>query len=226
MTSWSMVPSTTPMARASSWVRSAVVRSVGWGEVDEVVGPLAHDLGVADGARGAADDTEPAVADLVAVAVGAVQDVAGPPLAQPRDVGELVAQAGGDQEAPCRDPLPVGEEDPEAGSAVGHQVGDGAVRRSRRRSSSTSSPADGQQLGGRETVAGEVAVHVGGRGVARRAGVDHEDAAPGAGEDQGGGQAGGASADDRYVVLTHAPRLEAGRAVANERCCSWESGVR
>ena len=57
-----------------------VGEDVGWGEVDEVVGPLAHDLGVPDGARCAADDAEPAVADLVAVAVGAVQDVAGPPV--------------------------------------------------------------------------------------------------------------------------------------------------
>ena len=94
---------------------------VGRGEVDEVVGPLADDLGVPDGARGAADDAEPAVADLVAVAVGAVQDVAGPPVAQPGDVGQLVAQAGGDQQPPGRDPLPVGEQRPEPGPAVRHE---------------------------------------------------------------------------------------------------------
>ena len=81
MTSWSMVPSTTPMARATQLGPLGGGEGVGWGEVDEVVGPLPDDLGVADGARGAADDAEPAVADLVAVAVGAVQDVAGPPVA-------------------------------------------------------------------------------------------------------------------------------------------------
>ena len=85
------------------------------------MGPLPNDLRVPDGARGAADDAEPAVADLVAVAVGAVQDVARPPVAQPWDVRQLVAQAGGDQEPPCRDPLPVGEEDPEAVAAVRRQ---------------------------------------------------------------------------------------------------------
>jgi hypothetical protein len=31
---------------------------VGWGEADEVVGPLAHDLGVPDGARGATEHAE------------------------------------------------------------------------------------------------------------------------------------------------------------------------
>ena len=79
------------------------------------MGPLADDLGVADGARRAAENAEPPVADLVAVAVRAVQDVAGPPVAKTRDVGQLVAQAGGDEQSPRRDPLPVGEQDPEAG---------------------------------------------------------------------------------------------------------------
>ena len=41
-----------------------------------------------------------------------------------------------------------------------------------------------QQLGGRESVAGEEAVHVLGGGVARFAGVHDRDAASGAGQDQ------------------------------------------
>ena len=198
---------------------------VGWREVDEVVRPLAHDLGVPDGTRRAPDDAEPAVADLVAVAVGAVQDVAGPPVAEPGDVRQLVAQPGRDQQPPRRDPLTVGEEDPEPAAAVGHEVGDGAgddlaaVPRDL-------VPAGGEQLGGWQAVAGEVAVHVGGRGVARLARVDHEDLAAGAGEDQGCGQAGGASADDGYVVMTHAPRLEPRGPFANERCRFRETGVR
>ena len=113
-----MVPSTMPMARASSSVRSVSVEDAGRGEVDEVVGPLADDLRVADGAWGSTEDAELTVADLVAVAVRAVQDVAGPPVAQARDVGQLVAQAGRDQQAPCRDLLPVVEQDPELASAV------------------------------------------------------------------------------------------------------------
>ena len=111
------------------------------------MGPLAHDLGVADGAGSAAEDAELSVADLVAVAVGAVQDVAGPPLAQARDVRQLVAQAGRDQQPPGRDPLPVREQDPEPAPAVRHELGDGAgddlaaVARHL-------VPAGGQQLGG------------------------------------------------------------------------------
>ena len=56
---------------------------VGRGEVDEVVGPLADDLGVPDGARSAADDAELAVADLVAVAVRGSAGRRGPTVAQP-----------------------------------------------------------------------------------------------------------------------------------------------
>ena len=157
---------------------------VGRGEVDEVVGPLANDLGVADRARAATEDAELAVADLVAVAVGAVQDVAGPPVAEPGDVGQLVAQAGRDQQPPCRDPPPVGEEGPEPACAVGHQVGDGAVDDVAAVAADLVA-AGGQQLGGWHAVAGEVAVHVGGRGVARRAGVDHEDRCGGRGRGPG-----------------------------------------
>ena len=44
---------------------------------------------------------------------------------------------------------------------------------------------------------------MGGRGVARLAGVDDRDPAAGPGQDQGCGQAGGAAADDHDVVLVH-----------------------
>ena len=69
-------------------------------------------------------------------------------------------------------------------------------------------------------------MQVGGRRVARPPGVDHQDRAAGPGEDQGCGQTGGASADDGYVVLTHAPRLGLARQITYERCRLRESGVR
>ncbi len=106
-----------------------------------------------------------------------------------------------------------------------HEVGDGAVDDVAAVAVHLAA-AGGQQLAGWDAVAGEVAVHVGGGGVARRTGVHHQDLAAGAGEDQGCGQARGASADDHYVVLTHAPRLEPRGPFAYERCCFWETGVR
>src|SRR3954454_11308638 len=75
---------------------------VGWGEVDEVVGPLPDDLGVADGAVCAAENAELLVADLVAVAVRAVQDVAGPAISPTGHVSEQVPPTGGHKPCPDR----------------------------------------------------------------------------------------------------------------------------
>ena len=47
-----------------------------------------------------AEDAEGLVAYLVAVAVGAVEEVSAPPLSHTGHVGHLVAQAGGDQDPP------------------------------------------------------------------------------------------------------------------------------
>ena len=87
-------------------------------------------------------------------------------------------------------------------SAVGHEVGDGAVDDLAAVALHLVA-AGGQQLGGWHAVTGEEAVHVGGRGVARAPGVHHQDRAAGAGKHQGCGQAGGAAADDHYVVVIH-----------------------
>ena len=119
------------------------------------------------------------------MAVGAVEEVATPALAHARDVGEHVAEPGGDQQPARADHVALGQLDVEAGGIVAGRayVGDpsgddvGAV------------PGDllasqPRQLGWREPVAGEEAVHVLGGGVARFAGVDDRDAAPGPGQDQ------------------------------------------
>ena len=88
-----------------------------------------------------------------------------------------------------------------------------------------------EQLGRGSPVAGEEALHVRGRGVARRAGVDDDHAAPGAAEHERRGQAGGAAADDRHVIGlrfgfgVHAHSVEAGGADGRFRCGFWESPV-
>ena len=52
-----------------------------------------------------AEHAEGLVADLPAVAVRAVQQVLAPPLADAGDVGELVADAGGDEDRGARSGL-------------------------------------------------------------------------------------------------------------------------
>ena len=60
---------------------------------------------------------------------------------------------------------------------------------------------DGGQLRRRQALVAEVAVHVGGRGVARLAGVDDDHRPALAPELERGGQAGGRSADDGDVAV-------------------------
>ena len=56
----------------------------------DVVGELAEEQSLVAGHRGGAQDGDPLVADLPAVAVGAVQHVPAPPLGEPGHVGQLV----------------------------------------------------------------------------------------------------------------------------------------
>ena len=72
------------------------------GEEHHVVRPLADDVrvrhGVLGGGEAPGEDAQGPVLDLVAVAVGAVEDVATPPLPHTRDVRDDVAQPGRDQD--------------------------------------------------------------------------------------------------------------------------------
>jgi len=134
---------------------------LGVGEVDDVVGPLAHDLRVLDRARAGADDAEGLVADFVAVAIGAVEQVTAPPLRHAGDVGDAVDDAGGDEDPPSCQRPPVPEMDGEAGVDPDDHVIDevDAVALDLR------SP-DGEELRRREAVARQVPLHVRGGGVA------------------------------------------------------------
>ena len=64
------------------------------------VGQLAPEPGRVPGQRTHGEDADRLVADLVAVAVGAVQDVTAPAFGDARDVGQPVLEAGGDQHPP------------------------------------------------------------------------------------------------------------------------------
>ena len=83
-------------------------------DVHEVVGPLADDLGVADRRGRAAEHAELPVSHLEAVAVGAMQDIAGPSLAEAGNVRDLIAQAGRDEEPSRRDRTALVQHDAEA----------------------------------------------------------------------------------------------------------------
>ncbi len=133
------------------------------------------------------------------MAVGAVHDVATPPLPQPGYVGQLVHQPGGHQQ-PARPHRPaVGEREPEA--VVLPRRGDDLAGDDLSAVPAHLGAAALQQLGGRDPVVAQQAVHPLGRRVARRSGVDHQDRAAGAGQHQGPVQPGGAATEHHDVVL-------------------------
>ena len=112
-------PSTMPMARAASCSRSSAVRLPVW-----VKNTTSSDHWRIRSACCTASGVPPStprrlVADLVAVAVGAVQQVAAPALAHAGEVGELVAEPGGDQHPPGDNGCTVGQRELEAALVAG-----------------------------------------------------------------------------------------------------------
>ena len=148
---------------------------------DHVVGQLAEQQRLVRGHRRGREDDDGLVAHLPAVAVGAVQDVAAPPLGQAGHVGQLVADPGGDEHAarPTSRPPSVVTRKPvgRRRTAPTDAVGEPARR--------TAPPRRGRSRAARAAGAlpAQVVVRVARGGVARAAGVDRR--APTAGTGPG-----------------------------------------
>jgi hypothetical protein len=114
------------------------------------------------------------VTDLVAVAVRAVQHVLAPALAHARDLGQLVAQAGGHHHPASLERRAAGQVHQEAAVDVLHLALEQLYA-----IFSHLGPTRRQQLRRGHPVPGQKPVQVRGRGVARLPGVDHGHAPPG-----------------------------------------------
>jgi hypothetical protein len=147
-------------------------------------------------------------ARLVAVAVRARHDTSPPLLGEAGDVGKSIPDAGRDDEASSgRARAGIGHDLETAGGPAGLDdagVLDDAV------DGTHFAIAVGDQVERRVAVPAEDAVHVRREAVARLRGVEDEDAATGAGQDQRGTQPGGPAADDDDVPVV-------GRDRAGER---------
>ena len=159
------------------------------------------------------DDLDDApVADLVAVAERTVDDVAAPVLGEAVDVRELVHQTGGGKHPTSDDGVAADELDAEAVVVgAGHPVD--AAGEDLAAVAADLLTTDGGQLRRRKPFVTEVAVHVGGGGVARLAGVDDDHRPALAPELERGGESGGRSADDGDVAV---PLDGAGGVVAHD----------
>ena len=162
-------------------------------EVHDVVRPLSDQVRVSHGLGASPQDTERLIADLMAMAVRAMQYVTTPALADSWNVWCLVAQASGDDQAPSPQRGTVVDEHLEPRVAVpGSERLDprhGAVDEMTAVAGDLI-PSGGQEFGGRQTVGAQEALHVSRRGVPGLAGVDNRDVTPGAAQNQGGGQSG------------------------------------
>ena len=120
------------------------------------------------------------------------------------------------EQAPCRDPLAVREQNPESGWATPHKLCDGAAA-DLAPVALYLVPSDVQEVAGRHAVARQEPVHVYGGGVARRPGVHHENLAASPGKDQRRGQPGGTAANYHYVAIAHDVMIDSavGRSTTN-----------
>jgi hypothetical protein len=153
-------------------------------------------------ARVGAEDRQRLVADLPAVAVGAVEHAPPPQRRQPVDRGQLVDDAGGQQQPPCLLAATVGQRDREAvavdagrrhlcRSQLDAVVGGELLR------------ADPVQLARRQPVAAEEPVHVGNRRVAGRPRVAQQHPPPCASQQQRAIEPGRAATHDHDLEHQH-----------------------
>ena len=184
----------------------------------EPVGEVPHERSRMQPQRCRHDLHHPAVAHLPAVAEGAVDDLAAPPLSQPVDLGQLVGQAGCDEHPSRQQRAAAGELEAEEVAVAPHI--EHAPGQHFAAVGADFLAADRAQLGWRCALAPEVAVHVCGGGVACRVVVDDDDRPALAGELQRAGEAGGRPADHSDVAAAR----HGGRRVRGGTVRGW--GVR
>jgi hypothetical protein len=194
--------------------RVAVLRrQLAVGEHGEVVAPRAQQRDPVRGA-GRAEDADPPITELPAVAVRAGEGCGAPQRRETRRVRHAVAHAACQQDAAGADAAAVGERRAErriravAGGRLdtGHDTRAQLDRRQRRELVA----AGGIELRRARAVLAEQAADRRRRAVARLAGIHHERAHPRAAEHERSGEAGGRAADDEGVkVSLHADRLAA-----------------
>jgi hypothetical protein len=148
-----------------------------------------------DRTRSGPKDSERLVAHFPAVAIRAMEEIATPAFPRAVDVRQLIDGTGRQENVASLDGPAAAEAQLELRTSVDHGVFDdlNAI-------AANLVSRNPKQFGGRHPVAREEALHVLGRRVARRAGVDDNHAAARAAEDQRGTQPGSSAANDRNVI--------------------------
>jgi hypothetical protein len=167
-----------------------------------------------DGVGRSAQHPDLLVANLVAVAVGAVQNVSTPALADAWDIRQLVTKTGGHEYSTRGQLLAAGKQDLEPRFGTSQDFRDGALDDGAAVTLHLVPPG-GQEVVRRKAVARKESMHVGCGRVPWRPGVNHSEHAPGPGQHQSRRQAGSAAADHHHVVFVHV--IEPARATLDRQ---------
>ena len=148
-----------------------------------------------DGAGIGTEDADRLIAHLPAMAVRAVEEVAAPTLSRAGNVGKLIDGAGREKEPSCCHRAAPSKPERETRFDLDDLVFDDldAV-------APDFFSRQGEKVGRWHPVPREETLHVCGRSVPRRSGVDDNDAAPRAAENEGGAQTGRTTADHGDVM--------------------------
>lgn len=168
---------------------------IGVDEEDDVVGPLPHQKGVLNRAGLGAEHSQRLVTYFPPVAVRAVQEIPAPPLADPGDVRQFVADTCREQDSARREGPAAGHPHEEAWHDAKYLIADQLRAVARHLAS-----PQGQEVSGRDPVAGQEPLHVCRGSVARSSRIDHHNPAPCPAQDERRAQAGRTAACDHHVI--------------------------
>src|SRR5438067_5132027 len=169
------------------------------GEEGQPVGPIVEQPDLIVRLRAGPDEAPMLAGDFKAVAIGAGHDGGAPAFGKARNIRHLVGEAIAQDQAPRSKAFAIGSEDGEIIDGAGDAVGPGTDQPDRGIPRQLL-PRLGQDVQRWLVIVAEQAMRVAGAAVARQAGIENSDLAPGTAELQGGGEAGKAAADDDDVI--------------------------
>lgn len=137
-----------------------------------------------------------------------MQNAAPPELLQAWNFRQLIDEPGGEQEPTGAHDRPVGHLDLQ--TVTGTSRADCAIVEKPHAVAHCLPPPLGEQVEGRDALATQDVVGVGGHGVAGVAAVDHDDSAQGPRERHGCGQPGGTGPDHHHIAgqVASVPRVQ------------------
>src|SRR5579859_2708789 len=169
------------------------------GEDSQLVSPIVEQPDRLVRLRAGPDEAPMLAGDFKAVAIGAGHDGRAPAFGKARNIGHLVGDTIAQDQAARPKAFSIASEDGEMVDGARDAVGPGTDQPDCGITRQLL-PRLGQDVQRWLVIVAEQAMRVAGEAIARQAGIENSDLAPGTAELQGGGEAGKAAADDDDVI--------------------------